>query len=272
MVGKLIKHEFRATARVMLLVYAALAASAVLANLSLRFMQVDSVFLRIVFGLFISVFVIGVIAAVVVTAVVMIMRFYQSLLKNQGYLMHTLPVSTHAHIWSKLIVSLVWFAATFLLVGLLVVTTMLIQSGTDFGAIFADLPRWGEIMDALRSEGVSMGGLVLFGVEELGIGILAFLVLCLHFYAAMSLGHMFSKNQILLSIVFYIGINFVFSLTGTGVGIALLGAEPDMIESFADVLAYAQGTAGRMLLMELGQLALLYAATYFPLKKGLNLA
>ena len=131
MVGKLIKHEFRATARVMLLVYAALAASAVLANLSLRFTQVDNMFLRIVFGLFVAVFVVGVIAAVVVTAVVMIMRFYQSLLKNQGYLMHTLPVSAHAHIWSKLIVSLVWFAATFLLVGLLVVTTMLIQSGSD---------------------------------------------------------------------------------------------------------------------------------------------
>ena len=273
MVGKLLKHEFRATARVMLLVYAALTASAVLANLSFRFMEVDSVFLRIVFGLWIALFVIGVVAAVVVTAVVMIGRFYRSLLKEQGYLMHTLPVSVHGHIWSKLIVSLVWFAATFVLIWLLLLLTALIQSGTELGVMFSDMPSIAEIRAAMAQHDVHVGGIVFFGIECVVMAILACLTVCLHFYAAMSLGHMFSKNQILLSIVFYIGINFVFSILGTGAGMMLLRAGPVFVaETFTETVAAAQAVMGRLLLIELVHAAILYAATFFPLKKGLNLA
>ena len=109
MLSKLLKHEFRATGRVMLPIYAAVLALAVLANLSIRFIQnTGSAFLRILFGLLIAAFVVSIIAAVIMTLVMMITRFYRNLLKDEGYLMHTLPVSVHGLVWSKLIVSFVW--------------------------------------------------------------------------------------------------------------------------------------------------------------------
>ena len=127
MLGKLLKHEFRATGRLMLPALGAVLVLAVLANFSIRFIQVtDSTFLAILFGLVIGAFGIGMIAAAVMTLVLMILRFYRNLLRDEGYLMHTLPVSVHELVWSKLIVSLVWFAVTGLVICLVVILTALI--------------------------------------------------------------------------------------------------------------------------------------------------
>ena len=274
MVGKLIKHEFRATARFMLLVYAVLAAAAVLANLSIRFMDTtNNAFLNLLFGFTIFLFVAGIVAAVVITAVVMIVRFYRSLLKEQGYLMHTLPVTVHGHIWSKLIVSLVWFAATFVLIVLLIMATALIQSGTGLGDLFADMPTMKELFQSLREEGMSPGSLTVLGLEGVVYVILACLVLCLHFYAAMSLGQMFSRRQILLSIVFYIVINIVFSVLETVAGASLVQhSQLFHADTFPQVITAMQAAGGGALLMQLVQGAILYAATFLPLKYRLNLA
>ena len=66
MLGKLLKHEFRATGRLMLPALGAVLILAALANFSIRFIQVtDSTFLTILFGLVILIFVIGIVAAAV---------------------------------------------------------------------------------------------------------------------------------------------------------------------------------------------------------------
>jgi len=267
MLGKLLKHEFRATARVMLLVYAAVAAAAVLANLSIRMMDVtDDTFLNILFGLLITLFFLMVAAAAIITIVVMIGRFYRSLLKEQGYLMHTLPVTVHGHIWSKLIVSLVWFVATFVLLSLLVMATVFIQSGTALGDLFLYSPD--EFVEILQADGLSVGDLTRLGLEWSLYGILALLTLCLHFYAAMSLGQMFSKNQILLSVVFFIAINMVFNAMTTITYIYLL-ENPHMVATATQSYTLFSGW---MLLLKLVQACLAYVAAFLPLKYRLNLA
>ena len=273
MVGKLIKHEFRATARFMLLVYAVLAAAAVLANLSIRFMDTtNSRFLNFLFGFTIFLFVAGVVAALVITAVVMIVRFYRNLLKDQGYLMHTLPVTVHGHIWSKLIVSLVWFAATFVVIWLLILVTVFIHSGTRLGDLFAALPSLKELIRTLKDEGVSLGSLGMIGAEGVVHMILSCLILCLHFYAAMALGQMFSRRQILLSIVFFIAISILFSALETIGGAALLRQSLLFeVETFPRILTAMQTIGGGAILLALAQAALLYAATFLPLRYRLNL-
>ena len=111
MLGKLIKHEFRATARVMLPVLGVLLLMSLLAGLSIRLLDSGRIVLmmRILAGLFIAAFIIGIIAAIIIAIVLMVNRFYRNLLRDEGYLMHTLPSNTHALVWSKLIVSLCWF-------------------------------------------------------------------------------------------------------------------------------------------------------------------
>lgn len=276
MLSKLLKHEFRATGRTMLPVYAAVVVLAVLANVSIRVMDRSVHTLLTIFcGLIIAAFVVGIIAAGIMTVVMMIKRFYTNYLKDEGYLMHTLPVSVHELVWSKMIVSVVWFAATFLVICLVILLTALIQTGTSLAQFFAGFPSWAEIKAALAEAGIRSGDLWLFGLEMLLAIIVAGLYTCLHFYAAMSLGHMFAKDKILLSIVFFVGISFVLSLATTGYGSArfyALEASDATLETVKEALRLGQAIMGEMLLIELVQSAVLYAATVLGLKRGLNLA
>ena len=278
MLSKLLKHEFRATGRVMLPIYAAVLALAVLANLSIRFIQnTGSTFLRILFGLLIAAFVVSIIAAVIMTLVMMITRFYRNLLKDEGYLMHTLPVSVHGLVWSKLIVSFVWFMVTFLVVWLVILLTGLIQTGTSLAQFIEGFPSWAEIRGMLAQLDIRSGQLWALGLSFLAAAILGGLTSCLHFYASMSLGHMFSKDKVLLSIVFFVGISFVLSLLSTGYGSLVFRNYSDVelvggVEQIKEVLSLMQGITLRLLGMELVQGAVLYLTTVLGLKKGLNLA
>ena len=276
MLSKLLKHEFRATGRTMLPVYAAVVVLAVLANFSLRVLDMDKgPLLNIFFGLIVAAFVICVIAAAVMTLVMMIKRFYSNYLRDEGYLMHTLPVSVHELVWSKMIVSVVWFAATFVVIWLVILLTVLFQTGTDLAQFFAGFPSLAEIREILAEAGIRSGDLWLLGLEFLFAVVVGGLFTCLHFYAAMSLGHMFSKDKILLSIVFFVAISFVLSMATTGYGsvrFIRFEANPTDLENVREALRFAKAILGEMLLIELVQSALLYVATVLGLKRGLNLA
>lgn len=276
MLGKLLKHEFRATGRIMLPIYGAVIVLSLLASVSGRLMDREpGTFLYILFGLIVAAFVIGIIAALIMTAVLMIRRFYTNYLKDEGYLMHTLPVSVHALVWSKMIVSLVWFAATFVVIWLVILLTFFIQTGTNLVEIFMKLPSWAEIRQVLTEYGIRMGDVWLLAAEALLAVIVGGLLTCLHFYAAMSLGHMFSKDKLLLSIVFYVAISFVLSMATTGYGVGRVNALEHMditLETASQAIRFAQALWAEMLLVVTVQAALLYLATVLSLKKGLNLA
>ena len=276
MLGKLLKHEFRATGRTMLPLYGAVVALAVLANFSIRMLTGNvGPLLTIFFGLIVAAFVICIIAAAVMTLVLMIKRYYTNYLKDEGYLMHTLPVSVHELVWSKMLVSVVWFAATFVVIGLVMLLTALIQTGTSLAQFFAGFPSWADITRAIREIGIPAGDLWLMGLELLLIVLVSGLYTCLHFYAAMSLGHMFSKDKILLSIVFFVGISFVLSMLTTGYGslrVVNLDSAPFDVNSAREILRFVRSIMGEALIIELIESAVLYVATVLGLKKGLNLA
>ena len=272
MLGKLLKHEFRATGRLMLPALGAVLVLAVLANLSIRFIQVtDSVFLSILFGLVITAFVIGMIAMCVMTLVLMVLRFYRNLLRDEGYLMHTLPVTEHQLVWSKLIVSLVWSLVTFLVIGLIILLTVLLQTGTSLGELFAQFPSWAEIRQAMAEVGLRGGDLWLLGGEVLLALLLGTLSSYMHFFAAMALGHMFSKDKVLLSILFFVGLSIVLSIFQTGFHMTLVFRVEPTIDTVRQMLNLVHGVAGRALLAELIQAAALYLATTLSLQKKLNL-
>ena len=91
----------------------------------------------------------------------------------------------------------------------------------------------------------------------------------------MSLGHMFAKDKILLSIVFFVGISFVLSLATTGYGSARVisfESSEAALETVQESFRFGKAIMGEMLAVELVQSAVLYVATVLGLKRGLNLA
>ena len=112
MLTKLLKHEFRATARIMGPLYLVLLAVALGFNFSARLMDSGNFVLNMLAALVILAYVVAIIGVFVVAFILMLQRFYKNLLGDEGYIMFTLPASVHQHVWSKLIVSAVWFIAT----------------------------------------------------------------------------------------------------------------------------------------------------------------
>ena len=274
MLGRLIKHEFRATARIMLPVMGALAALALLANLSMRGLAdniTDVPILRVFLVLVVVFYGIAIVAAAVMAVVLMVTRFYRNLLKDEGYLMFTLPVSVHELIWAKLIVSLVWFTATGLLICLLIALTGLNLSASNLEMILRELPSRAEIRQMLDGLGIRglVNTLILQGV--LGV-LLGSVSTCLHFYAAMSLGHMFTKNKVLLSVVFYVLISFAFNFVNMGYGLVSFGPDTEIaINEVKEGMQFASGLIRHGLLLSAVQSAVLYLVTVLGLRRGLNL-
>ena len=186
MLGKLLKQDFRATARIILPVYAAVPVLGLFTGLITRLCESQSnIWISILGSLVSFVFSLALIAAVVTTVVLMILRFYRNLMTDEGYLMFTLPVSTTELICSKLIVSVVWF------LGALAVDALgLLATG-----------RFGSYQNAVRFQVTYTFGMPMTGAQSAGLIIefVAFLLLCcvalcLMTYAAMAIGQSFKKN------------------------------------------------------------------------------
>ncbi len=281
MLGKLLKHEFVATGRIMLPVLAAVTGITLLANLMLRFgdlvanrFNLLSLLMLLVVGLA----VIAIIAAEIMTIVLMVLRFYRNLLGPEGYLMHSLPVNVHQLVWSKLIVSCVWIVVTNLLITLLVFLSVFFIGKMALGEFFQGFPSWGELMAFLHRAGISSGRIVRLIIESILLVLSVMLGTCLHFYAAMSLGHIFSKDKVLLSVVFFVGISVAFSVIQSVLFAGLMFSPGTFLQTLTEDSS-AAGTLRIMsvaydggVLLTLGKAALLYFATVFGLKKGLNLA
>lgn len=116
MLGKLIKHEFRATGRLMAPLFGALLLLAVFSRVTNQILQQvpnPTRVLYIVSVLLAIVYVLAGLGVMVFSTVLMIKRFHQNFLTDEGYLMFTLPVSVHSLLWSKLITAALFFLFTF---------------------------------------------------------------------------------------------------------------------------------------------------------------
>ena len=115
MLTKLIKHEFTATGRFMWVIYAAMVLLSVAANVSIRLLDyAGNPVVRTLAGVLIAAWGLSLFVGAISIFVLLIKRFHQNLLTDEGYLMFTLPGSVHQLVLSKLIVASVWYIVSIL--------------------------------------------------------------------------------------------------------------------------------------------------------------
>ena len=261
MLSKLLRHEFRATGRIMLPVYALLLVSCGGCTLFGRLLgrYPESTVLSVVQTVFATLFGVTTFGMLLLTLVLMVYRFYKNLMTDEGYLMFTLPVSRSQLIWSKLLVALVWSVLSTVLAAL---------------AWMAEISVVGrENVFSLRSLRQHLSGnLTGCAAALVVLCLVSCLVSFLKFYAAISLGHSFSNHKVLLSVVFYIGFGIVTQTIGTifaSVGIQI-DISPDFWSSLPVTQVFsslAWAAAGVSALLG----AAYYVLTLLMLKKRLNL-
>lgn len=270
MLMKLMKHEFRATGRIMGPLYLVLLVTAIGANISTRgLLETNNNFLNMLGGLLVLAFTFAIMGVCLMSLVLMVQRFQKNLLGDEGYVMLTLPVSLHQHVWSKLIVSAVWFAATFLAVCLAMVV-MVYEVGfmkvffRGLGQMFQDLTAY-----------YALNGTAL-ALEFLLLCFAGCCAMCLQFYAAMAVGYGFPNHKGLLSVVFFFGFQFAMQVLGAGL-IIFLDESPfhRWLLGFTDIQINGM-VATHLLMFFLIAGCVLYGAIFYvittiSLKKRLNL-
>ena len=259
MLGKLIKYEFRATQRTILPLLAASLVLGVLANFSMRALdRAHSTFIDTLNVIVLMLFVLSVFACLLMAAAVMIQRFRHNLLTDEGYLMFTLPVSVHALLWSKLIVSVVWFAAAGLVCLLSMFTSVMHvdligEIGPLLHRLFTELPP----------------GTVATAAEILLLLLLGSICTCLLFYAAMATGFSFARHKWLLSVLCFFALCIIGQIFGVSTMTSWIGSS---VSVFADdAMKMVQWTLLITSVTLVVYSALLYLLTWFMLRRRLNL-
>ena len=208
MLGKLLKYEIPAMGRKLGPLYAAWAATALFLGLTAQSAESKSEFMVVISALLYTAIAT---AILVMTIILIVQRYSNSLLGDEAYFNHVLPVSVTEHIGNKAISATIWVFVTILvaiLTGLLIAIGAVIVGGIEgfnikdfFYELFHmdfDLPKH----------------FVLYVIEILIMTVTGIVKTIMQIYAAITIGHQVQNRTTLASIGAYILIMIFESSVG----------------------------------------------------------
>ena len=193
MLGKLMKYEIKAGLRFLPIVYIAIAASYLMGLLA---KSLDIIQIRITMSLILF---IGAFAAIIMTVVLVIIRYFKGLFGAEGYLTQTLPVGKGSLILSKVIAAYLWTVIS---------TVAAILAFLAFIQLNAD-GQLNEMIDLVFG-----GKFAPFIAVVITMSAVKLLTYIGEIYFAITLANtrLFLKNNIVFSILFYFIVNFAEGL------------------------------------------------------------
>lgn len=261
MLGKLMKYEFKATARMLLPLYGALLILSLICKLFIG-TNLEGTNMEVLGGIpammSMAAYGITMAAVVIVTIIIIIQRFYKNLLCDEGYLMNTLPVSVWKNITSKLLVATVWS-----IISVVIAMVSIFIMAYNPGIINEIMMGINEIFKYGYNEiGVSV---YIIPIELIIVGLVQAILGIISVYTAISLGHLAKKSKILSSFGAYIGINMIVNaIVGIIAPLLIIGIEGESIAS-------VNGWLLIIIIINIILSAGLFTACNYILKNKLNL-
>lgn len=205
MLGKLLKYEIPAMGRKLLPLYVAWAATALFLGLTTQAAESKNEFMVVISALLYT----AIATAIFVMTIIMIVqRYSNSLLGDEAYFNHVLPVTVSEHIGNKAISATLWIFVTILVAvftGLLIGIGAVIVSG-EFISLRELIQSFYQI-DLPKHFG-------LYVIEVLILTITGTVKTIMQIYAAITIGHQVQNRTTLASIGAYIGILIFESSVG----------------------------------------------------------
>ena len=207
MLGKLLKYEIPAMGRKLLPLYAAWAVTALLLGLTTQSADSKSEFMVVISSLLYTAIATTIL---VMTIIMIVQRYSNSLLGDEAYFNHVLPVSVSAHIGNKAISATLWIFITILvamLTAILIAIGALIVGapGISLREMFHEL--WNIDFDLPKH-------FWLYFFEVLILVITSIVKTIMQIYAAVTIGHQVQNRTTLASIAAYIVIMIFESSIG----------------------------------------------------------
>lgn len=213
MFAKLLKHEWRATRGLVGLLCAIIGISGLLTGGILRYMTWSSVtgngFMVVVYTIVLTAAVLAIFGCCVGAMYLLVYRFYKSRFTDQGYLMLTLPVTTH----QQLLASMMNTVMGVVLVGITACLSAAVGIGifllsfeqstaAEFAQVFADMGS--SFVNNLKVP----AWLFVFKVLEVAVSFLADILL---FMLAVTVGAQARKHPVLKGAALYICVDILVS-------------------------------------------------------------
>jgi len=224
MLGKLIKYEFKSTAKWFIVMYAALIIITVFNKLTITFNSNNNPLIELATVLLTLTYVLTIFSSYVVTLVLVIARFYKTMVTDEGYLTHTLPVKTISHVNSKLIVSAVWFILSVLV---MIASIMILCAGDPLFTFFNAI---GDLFSSAAKDGF-LDDLIIMILLVIFLLLATLLYNILTFYCAIALGSLFTKHKLAGAVGMYFVIYFIMQIFGLIFSIFLFGFDINIIMS-----------------------------------------
>lgn len=206
MLAKLLKYDFKAMFKIFLPLWGVLLVVSGINRLFTGAGLNAEEGLGLVNSLMVLLYVLLIMAVMVVTTVIIIARFYQGLLKDEGYLMFTIPVKPWQLVASKLISAMV----ISIISGIVALASV---------AIIAYFPEMGQVLAELWKMGMkevpNFLPLVILLVVSLFVGIICSVS---QVYASMALGHLAGSHRVGFAVLAFIVLSVIWSTVGSVIG------------------------------------------------------
>lgn len=193
MLGKLLKHEWRATARRYGLFYLVLAAMTLFAVI-IHAIPAENFFYRMGETAFLVIYVLTLCGVAFCSVGMVVVRFYKNMVSDEGYLTFTLPAKVEQLVLAKFIVAFLWQLLTVVLVVLSLLLVFIV------GHV-----EWSALCEAISSIFEKTGVML----PILGITVLfSIMYQILLYYLSVAVGQLFGHYKILASVIAYCAIGF----------------------------------------------------------------
>lgn len=207
MLGKLIKHEFKAVSKILAILHLALVIITILGMIAINF-NTTSDNLQLISTLTLIMYIIILIAVAVAVLIYLVVRFYRNLFTDEGYLMNTLPARPFELILSKLIVGFVWCMVN----GICTIISifLLCLSKTSLNDLISG---WNDISNALFTEsGITIGTFIPYIIFGSIISVAYMLIM---FYTSIAIGQTFRNHKVLFSLGAYVVLYVISQIVST---------------------------------------------------------
>lgn len=265
MLGKVLKYDMKRLGKVLIPMYIITFLLSLL-NLGASYLEEINGIFNLISGTMMLFFVLSLIATGIGTFAFSIQKFYQNLLKDEGYLTNTLPVKKSTLIASKVISSTIY----------MVITVVVIVSAVLIG--FYRLHVWDGLQFILHAGFLEqmMGmqepwALICFSIMM----VCSYVMQLLFFYLAIALGQRHNSNRLVYSFVYGIVLYCIQECLGVLLLLVVWLFNPGITEMLTNNVTPSVSILGAIYLgstlISLITAGVYYALTVYIFNKKLNL-
>ncbi len=263
MLGKLFKHEFKTSAKLLIPLNLIVIGITLIGCLLFRSGLLQTLHVEFLNAVFLFLYIISLFALFILTAVYLTMRFYKTMYSSQGYLTHTLPVSSASILNTKILTSVFWVLLALIITACSIWFLIRSASGVTIS------PEEFRILQErfFNEMGIEIGS---FLATIAGTVTVSCFTSVLMIFASLSVGQLFRQYRIPAAIGACIVFYFIQQIASV-ILLLLLG-----INAMEHASSAAQGDFTKLLLGSVTAEELLFAVAYYILcyyftKKKLNL-